>query len=290
MAAQAVTLNNNAITNDNCAPAVVVAAPVQSSTIDSVTPAACVTSGPTTVTLNGAFPTTLSNITVDGVLIPATNWVQTAKTITVTTTAATTGPVIIQLYNGAVPLLAVQTFICTAAAVVPIVPVVVPTVPTVTTATIHVIKVVKNLYGGTAVPGDFQISLRHWGVDVVGSPDIGMAAPGRAYIVAPGTYVVGEVDGALFSQYINSFDIQGQTSNFINVAAGDNITVIQTNTELPPLLAPVTPGTPVPTPPPTQTGGTLPKTGSPWYNLLVFGIGAMVLSGFVMGLKRSPKI
>lgn len=291
MAALAVTLDDNAITNDNCAPAVVVQpAPVQSSTIDSVTPAACVASGPTTVVLNGSFPTAISNITVGGVIIPAINWVQTAKTITVTTTAATAGPVIIQLYNGAVPLLAVQTFICTAAAVVPIVPVVVPTVPTVTTATIHVIKVVKNLYGGTATPGDFQISLRHWGVDVAGSPDVGMAAPGHAYIVAPGTYVVGEVDGPLFSQYINSFDISGQASNFIDVKAGDDITVIQTNTELPPLVAPVIPGTPVPTPPPTVTGGKLPKTGSPWFNLLALGVGAMVASGFVMRVKKSSKI
>ena len=125
---------------------------------------------------------------------------------------------------------------------------------------------------------------------MVGSPDAGMAAPGRAYIVAPGTYVVGEVDGALFSKYINSFDIAGQASNFIDVKAGDDITVIQTNTELPPLVAPVIPGTPAPTPPPTETGGTLPKTGSPWFNLLALGVGAMIVSGFAMGLKKSPKI
>ena len=291
MAGSAVSLDNVAITNDNCAAVVVTPPPpAQSATISSVTPATCVASGPTTVVLNGSFPTALSNITVDGAILPTTSWVQTAQSITVTTTPATVGPVIIQLYNGAVPLLAVQTFICTAAAVVPIVPVVVPTVPTVTTATIHVIKVVRNLYGGTATPGDFQISLRHWGVDVVGSPDAGMAAPGRAYIVAPGTYVVGEVDGALFSKYINSFDIAGQASNFIDVKAGDDITVIQTNTELPPLVAPVIPGTTAPTPPPTETGGTLPKTGSPWFNLLALGVGAMIVSGFAMGLKKSPKI
>ena len=290
MAALAVTLNDNAITNDNCAAVVVPPPPpVQTGTISSVTPATCVTSGPTTVVLNGSFPTVISNITVNGAIISSSNWVQTPKTISVTTSAPSSGPVVIQLYNGAVPLLAVQTFICTTAAVVPIVPVVIPTVPTVTTATIHVIKVVVNAYGGTATPSDFQISLRHWGIDVVGSPDAGMAAPGRAYIVAPGTYVVGEVDGPLFSQYINHFDIAGQTSNNINVKAGDDITVIQTNTQLPPLVAPVIPGTPAPTPPPTETGGTLPKTGSPWYNLLALGVGAMIVSSFAMGLKKSPK-
>ena len=291
MAGSAVSLDNNAITNDNCASAVVVVPPpVQTATIDSVTPATCVASGATTVILNGSFPTVLSNITVDGVLLPTTSWVQTAKTITVTTTPATSGPVVIQLYNGAVPLLAGQTFVCTAAAEVPIVPVVVPTVPTVTTATIHVIKIVKNLYGGTATSGDFMISLRHWGVDVAGSPAVGVTTPGRTYIVAPGTYVVGEVDGPLFSQYISSFDIQGQLTNFINVKAGDDLTVIQTNTELPPLVAPVTTPTPTPTQPPTVTGGKLPKTASPWFNVLLFGVGAMVVGGFALGLKRSPRI
>ena len=290
MAGSAVSLDDNAITNDNCAALVIPPPPpVQTGTISSVTPATCVTSGPTTVVLNGSFPTAISNITVNGAIISASNWVQTLNTISVTTSAPSSGPVVIQLYNGAVPLLAVQTFICTTAAVVPIVPVVIPTVPTVTTATIHVIKVVVNAYGGTATPSDFQISLRHWGKDVVGSPYAGTAAPGHAYIVAPGTYVVGEVDGPLFSQYINHFDIAGQTSNNINVKAGDDITVIQTNTQLPPLVAPVIPGTPAPTPPPTETGGTLPKTGSPWFNLLALGVGAMIVSGFAMGLKKSPK-
>lgn len=253
----AVTLDSNTITNDNCATVVPpsVVSPAQTSTIDSVTPAACVTSGPTTVTLNGSFPTPLTSVSINGTNIPTTNWVQSTTKVTVTTTVASTAPVTIQLYNGSIPLLAVQTFICAPAAVVPIVPVVVPSVPTVTTATIHVIKIVNNKYGGTAVPGDFQISLRHWGVDVAGSPDVGMASPGRTYIVAPGTYVVGEVDGALFSKYINSFDIQNQTTNFIDVKAGDDITVVQTNTELAVPTAVVPPVTP--TPPATTTGVAL---------------------------------
>ncbi len=48
--------------------------------------------------------------------------------------------------------------------------------------------------------------------------------------------------------------------------------------------------TTTPTPPATITGGTLPKTSSPWFNILLIGIGAMVLGGLVLGLKRSPKI
>jgi len=285
-----VTLDNNLVRNDNCAAVVTppAPAPVQSSTIDSVTPAACITTGPTTITLNGVFPTPVSNITVNGTPILATSWVQTATKVVVTTAAVTSGPVTIQLYNGAIPLLAVQTFICAPAAVVPIVPVVVPSVPTVTTATIHVIKFVNNKYGGTAVPGDFNLSLRHWGTDVVGSPDVGMAAPGRTYIVAPGTYVVGEANGPLTSKYIDSFDILGQATNFINLKAGDDITVVQTNTELPPPGTTVTPVTP--TPPPTVTGGKIPKTGSPWFNLLLLGVGTMAVSGVVLSRRKSVRI
>jgi LPXTG-motif cell wall-anchored protein len=72
--------------------------------------------------------------------------------------------------------------------------------------------------------------------------------------------------------------------------AGQDITITQTNSELPPLAAPVVSTTTTPTPPATITGGTLPKTSSPWFNILLIGIGAMVLGGLVLGLKRSPKI
>ena len=72
--------------------------------------------------------------------------------------------------------------------------------------------------------------------------------------------------------------------------AGEDLTVIQYNNELPPLMAPettVTPPTPVT---PTETGGLLPKTSTPWFNLLFIGIGVMVVGGIALGLKRSPKI
>jgi LPXTG-motif cell wall-anchored protein len=201
----------------------------------------------------------------------------------VTSPVQTSAAVIIQLYNGAVPLLAVQSFVCEpVGAVTPIVPVVIPSVPTITTGTIHVVKVVNNGYGGTAVPADFTLSLRHWGVDVVGSPAAGVGGVGRTYILAPGTYVVGEPDTA---GYIHSFDINGQASQNIVLAAGESITVTQTNTQLPP-LGTVTPTTP---PVPTVNGGPLPKTASPWSNLLLFGLGAMVLGGVMFGRKSSTQ-
>lgn len=256
-----VTLDSNTITNNVCAPTVVVAppAPVQSAVVNSVTPANCVASGPTTVTLNGTFPTPISNITVNGAVLAPASWLQTPTSIVVTAAVATTAPVVIQLYDGAVP--------------------------TVTTGTIHVIKIVNNTYGGTAVPSDFMLTLRHWGTDVVGSPASGVADPGRTYVLAPGTYVLGEADTL---NYIHSFNIRGQDTNFVDLLPGEDLTIIQTNNELPPLVAPVG-GTVVP-PPATVSGGVLPKTGSPWFNLLFLGVGAMVISGVVLGLKRSPKI
>ena len=282
-----VTLDNNLITNDNCAALAPVPAPVQSSRVDSVTPASCVTTGPTKVTLNGLFPTALLNITVNGVSIPKTDWVQTSTSIVVTSTVQTNAALIIQLYNGAVPLLAAQSFVCVpTGAVTPVIPVVVPTV---TTGTIHVIKVVNNTYGGTAVAGDFMLSLRHHGVDVAGSPAAAMGGAGRTYVLAPGTYVVGEPDSP---GYIHAFDINGQATQNIVLAAGESITVTQTNNQLPqlsPVETPTTPPTPVTPPVHTVKGGKLPKTSSPWFNLLLFGLGGLILGGSILGRKISTQ-
>ena len=285
----AVTLDHNTIVNNGCAAAAVVTSPVQTSRVDSVTPADCVTSGPTTVTLNGSFPEKIVNLSVNGVIAAAGTWTQTATKIVITTTPVKTGAVLIQLYNGSVPLLAIQSFICAPAATT-VIPIVVPTVPTVTTGTIHVIKIVNNTYGGTATPGDFTLTLRHHGTDVVGSPAAGVGGTGRIYILAPGTYVLGEQVSTTFPNYIESFDIVGVASQDVVLHAGEDLTITQTNNQLPPLVAPVTTPTVTPTPPATITGGTLPKTGSPWFNLLLIGVAAMVLGGLVLGLKRSPRI
>jgi len=172
-------------------------------------------------------------------------------------------------------------------------PVVVPpvVVPPVVPGTIHVIKVVNNTYGGTATPGDFTLTLKHWGIDVVGSPAVGVADPGRTYILAPGTYVLNEEDSAAFPDYIHSFDNPGQTSQNVILHSGENLTIVQTNNQLPPLIAPVTPVTPVtPPPPPTVKGGVLPKTATPWFNMLLLGFGAMLVGGVTFGLKKSSKI
>jgi type VI secretion system secreted protein VgrG len=86
-----VTLDHNTIVNNGCAAAAVVTSPVQTSRVDSVTPADCVTSGPTTVTLNGSFPEKIVNLTVNGVIAAAGTWTQTATKIVITTTPVKTG-------------------------------------------------------------------------------------------------------------------------------------------------------------------------------------------------------
>ena len=281
-----ITLAGNAITNNNCASVVAPPEPLQTSRIDSVTPATCVTSGPTTVTINGSFPAQITNVTVNGATASQGSWVQSLTSVVVTTSVSTTSPVLIQIYNGTMPLLAPQTFTCTAVPVVVVPPIVVPPVPPVVTGTIHVVKIVNNTYGGAATAGDFTLWLRNHGTDVLGSPATGVSGVGRTYILAPGTYVLGEVPSDAFPNYISNFKIIGGTTPNIVLHAGEDLTVVQTNNELPPLVSPV----PVITPPATETGGQLPKTSSPWFNLLMIGIGFMAIGGIVLGLKRSPKI
>jgi len=314
----AVSLNSNMITNDLATPAVVIVLPLpgttQTSRIDSITPTACATTGPTTVTLNGVFPTAVTTINVNGTNILPTSWSQTPTSIVISNSVNSASPVMIQVYNGLAPALPVQSSLCIPVATVPPVvvppvvvppvvvpPVVVPpvVVPPVTEenpplpgtkGTINVITVVNNTYGGTATPGDFTLALRHHAVDVLGSPAVGMAAPGRSYLVNPGTYVLTQAVNTMFPDYIQSFDIVGQSTQNVVLQPGQTITITETNNQLPPLTAPVTGTTPPPPAPPTETGGKLPKTGSPWFNLLLLGIVGMGLSGTALGFTRRSKI
>ena len=287
----AVTLDTNTIVNDNCA-SVVVSGPPQQSTITSVSPTNCVISGTTAITLNGTFPTPVTNITVNGTAAATGSWTQTATTVTVKAVTSSTIPTVIQIYNGQIPVLAAQSFTCTPVAVVVPVPTPTPT-PTVTPVapgTIHVVKTVVNGFGGTATSADFTLSLRHHGIDVVGSPDVGMSAPGRTYVLAPGTYVVGEAVNPAFPNYISSFSIVGQSTNLIDLKSGDDLTVIETNTQLAPLVVATAP--PVVTPPVVVkpvTGGKLPKTGSPWYNMLLLSAGLVLLGGVGARLGKTAR-
>ncbi len=58
---------------------------------------------------------------------------------------------------------------------------------------LKIVKTVINDNGGTAVASDFNLHVKLSGVDVVGSPAVGVASPGRDYWLAQNTtYVVSE--------------------------------------------------------------------------------------------------
>jgi len=287
-----IMLNSNTITNDLTTPASTVILPLpgttQTSQINSVSPAVCATSGSTAFTVNGIFPTPITNVHVNGTILALTSWVQTPTTVTISTPMVITSPITFALYNGLMPLLATRSFSCVAELVVPPVvvppvvvpPVVVPPVVVpVVQGTITVITTVENGYGGTATPADFMIALRHDLVDVIGSPALGQASPGLTYTVDPGTYVLQEINNYAFPDYLQSFSIVGSTDQDINLLSGGSVTVVETITQVAPYIEP-----------PVIPSGTLPATGTPWYNLLVLGFLGMALSGVALGFKRKSSI
>ena len=111
-----------------------------------------------------------------------------------------------------------------------------------------------------------------------------MAAPGRSYTLAAGNYIVSEEPVA---GYTGVFSGEGITNGFVSLVAGSDLTITRTNSDVATAVVIPTPtpsATPAPTPTPTPTpttvkGGKLPKTGSPWYNLLALGAGLILLGG-----------
>lgn len=170
-----------------------------------------------------------------------------------------------------------------------------PTVTPVAPATLKVVKHVVNTYGGTAVASDFTIHVTHNGTEVTGSPAVGVDGAGRTYTLAPGTYLVSEthVDG-YYGTFANTDPALGgviSVDGLITLISGQTATIVRTNYEVAPAYVPV-PGpsaTPAPATPPTpatETGGQLPKTGSPWYNLLALAGGLILLGGIGFGTKK----
>jgi LPXTG-motif cell wall-anchored protein len=86
---------------------------IQTSSISSmsVSNTACTTSG-YSVTLTGSFPEVVTNIAVSDNNLAPTSWVQSATTIQINGAVSTAKTVTIQVFNGQVPLLAVQSFNC----------------------------------------------------------------------------------------------------------------------------------------------------------------------------------
>lgn len=158
-----------------------------------------------------------------------------------------------------------------------------------TTGTLTIIETVINDNGGTMTPSDFVLQVRDLNGDVVGSPFNGASGAGTTFILPAGSYLITEedlpyVDG--FPQYTSVFaGPAGIDSGYVTLEVGDNVTIVRTNNDWPqagPAAPVVIPSpAPVPAPPTTVDGGTLPKTGTPWYNMLLVGFGLVLLGGAV---------
>ncbi len=84
-------------------------------------------------------------------------------------------------------------------------------------ATLHVIKQVVNNNGGVGTASLFNLHVKLSGSDVSGSPAAGVAAPGKPYSLAAGTYSVSEDVNASYTQ---SFTGDCDSSGVITLAAG----------------------------------------------------------------------
>lgn len=105
--------------------------------------------------------------------------------------------------------------------------------PTPGTATLHVIKNVINNNGGTATSSSFNLHVKGSGSmgvsDVVGSPAVGVGAPGTSYTLNAGTYSVSEDVNA---SYTSSFSGDCNSGGSITLASGENKTCTITNDDI----------------------------------------------------------
>jgi len=165
------------------------------------------------------------------------------------------------------------------------------------TATLHVVVNVINDDGGTAVPADFTMHIRYLMKEVTGSPFPGASGAGTTFTLAPGSYLITENDVPLSGGYVTyygNYSGTNITDGFVTLAAGEEVTIIRTENDWPAAGAAVVQptATPAPTTPPvtpTQTGGTLPKTSSPWYNMLAISFGLVLLGGIGFRTRKAVK-
>ena len=146
----------------------------------------------------------------------------------------------------------------------------------VTTGTITVIQEVVNDNVGTNVAGDFSMYVKHFGVDVVGSPFVAMSGVGTTFTLEPGTYVVSQ---EIISGYDGTWSGVGVDNGFIDLQAGQQITITRTLNDN---------GKAVVIEPTTEDGGLLPNTASPWFNALAVGLLISIAGAF--GFSRRTKV
>lgn len=107
--------------------------------------------------------------------------------------------------------------------------------------TLHVIKKVINSSGGVATSSDFIVYVKKFGINVLGSPSLGLDDPGTSYVLSPGTYTISEDSNPL---YLISFSGSCDSGGNVTLFLGDNKTCIITNTDVPvvvPVVEPISP-------------------------------------------------
>ena len=97
-------------TDTHAAPTIVeMPTPIQSSKILSISPNVANVGNSVPVVINGNFPEKIANISVNGAMLSPGSWSQTPGTISFLFTSKSEGPIQIQIFNGAAPLLPLQT-------------------------------------------------------------------------------------------------------------------------------------------------------------------------------------
>lgn len=96
-------------------------------------------------------------------------------------------------------------------------------------ATLHIIKLVVNTNSATSVASDFNLHVKNSGVDVAGSPAVGVGAPGTTYSLNAGTYNVSEDAN---SSYTKSFSGDCDSSGNVVLSAGSDKTCTVVNTSI----------------------------------------------------------
>lgn len=168
-------------------------------------------------------------------------------------------------------------------------------------ATLNVKVVVVNSYGGTATPEDFTIHVRFLMKEVPGSPFHGITDSETALSLPPGSYLLTEDEPPVSGGYVTyygSYSGTNITDGFVTLAAGQVVTITRTEYDWPAAGAAVTQPTATPIPPTTttapvtpatQVGGALPKTSSPWYNMLAISLGLVLIGGLGFRVRKVVK-
>lgn len=168
-------------------------------------------------------------------------------------------------------------------------------------ATLHVVVNVINDDGGTAVPADFTMHIRYLMNQVAGSPFPGASGAGTTFSLPAGSYLITEDDVSVSGGYVTyygNYSGTGVINGFVTLAAGQEMTVVRTENDWPaagpavtqPVATPI-PGTSTTTvvTPTTQAGGQLPKTSTPWYNMLAISMGLVLLGGLGLKTRKAVK-